>query len=408
MKPNQDLDRVPIICEHNINYLTLIVVSFFIAFPYASASADAVIFGEVKRLEERSWDDCFVSIKGPIIHETVHEFRRLFPDIGHYWETGLTVCLESKGGIFAAGLELGNFISSKGLATKVGPGKSCLSACALAFMGGTFIYANSSDPARFMHSTAEVGFHAPTSNSAALRASPVAYFDASLLALSEFLQVGGRRYDSDGDIVEISWSIPVNILAAILQKKGDDYFFVDTPRKAHALNISVYDVQFSGYNFNYELLLNFCIRAYALVGKHTDVDGYVFSHPKPRWQTDDMFLHPVDRRAFFEDTQLVKSGETIDGKKYAQFEFVNEWAASYVCTVAVKRDRARASTIETFVYEQIPNVSVGIGPKYDPDSLIVDNAITPGQVETMNLFYSDIIPLDLTFKKSMSKMEQIQ
>jgi hypothetical protein len=61
-----------------------------------------------------------------------------------------TVFLQSSGGDVAAGLSIGKTIRSRGFATAVPPSVQCISACALAWLGGT---------ERFMAENARIGFH---------------------------------------------------------------------------------------------------------------------------------------------------------------------------------------------------------------------------------------------------------
>jgi hypothetical protein len=64
---------------------------------------------------------------------------------------GALVVFSSNGGNLLAGLRIGQLIRLRGFATLVPDGAVCASACAIAWLGGT---------KRFMQSTARVGFHA--------------------------------------------------------------------------------------------------------------------------------------------------------------------------------------------------------------------------------------------------------
>lgn len=75
----------------------------------------------------------------------------------------VVVTLNSEGGDYQEGLLLADEISRWRSATFVVPGDTCLSACALAFLGGTreVIRRVLQAPDRYVHVDATVGFHAP-------------------------------------------------------------------------------------------------------------------------------------------------------------------------------------------------------------------------------------------------------
>ncbi|MAQ38601.1 MULTISPECIES: hypothetical protein [Thioclava] len=79
-------------------------------------------------------------------------------------EKNVVVSLNSGGGDFYAGLKLSDQIV--GFETYVGKGDQCLSACAIAFLGGSVRMARGAKemPIRHIHSDAIVGFHAPFSS----------------------------------------------------------------------------------------------------------------------------------------------------------------------------------------------------------------------------------------------------
>lgn len=68
----------------------------------------------------------------------------------------------SEGGNLFEGMEIGRFIRSAGIRSVTEPKKICMSACALAFLGGYDFYSKS--PWRTKSTTSELGFHAFTPN----------------------------------------------------------------------------------------------------------------------------------------------------------------------------------------------------------------------------------------------------
>lgn len=74
------------------------------------------------------------------------------------------ICLDSPGGALAEGVAIAELLRRQVFGTLVPRGASCLSACAVAFMGGT-AYDDPTVPPfpdRVLHPTARLGFHAPS------------------------------------------------------------------------------------------------------------------------------------------------------------------------------------------------------------------------------------------------------
>mgnify|MGYP003115594536 FL=1 len=77
----------------------------------------------------------------------------------------IVVSFDSEGGDFYEGLAMADAISKLAVTTFVGPGDSCLSSCAIAFLGGSAIVMRGipSWPSRYLHVEGLLGFHAPFS-----------------------------------------------------------------------------------------------------------------------------------------------------------------------------------------------------------------------------------------------------
>lgn len=92
----------------------------------------------------------FKSIYGPI--------AKTFKDIGD--EQSIRIFLNSAGGSYVEGLLLGRFFHQSGLATYVRAGDACFSACAMAFLGGTFLGTSGGwGPSRHLELGSRLGFH---------------------------------------------------------------------------------------------------------------------------------------------------------------------------------------------------------------------------------------------------------
>ncbi|OOY16615.1 hypothetical protein BMI85_05965 [Thioclava sp. DLFJ4-1] len=100
---------------------------------------------------------------GEIVAERASEIFDQTTSLGAN-QKNVVVSLNSGGGDFYAGLKLSDQIV--GFETYVGKGDQCLSACAIAFLGGAVRMARGAKemPIRHIHSDAIVGFHAPFSS----------------------------------------------------------------------------------------------------------------------------------------------------------------------------------------------------------------------------------------------------
>lgn len=102
-----------------------------------------------------------VRVTGEITGGDVERLKEVLPPYEHFQM--IVVSFDSEGGNYVAGLELSDFISARSIATYVGPGDSCFSACALAFLGGREEVIRNVVwwPKRIVHVDGRLGFHAP-------------------------------------------------------------------------------------------------------------------------------------------------------------------------------------------------------------------------------------------------------
>jgi hypothetical protein len=116
---------------------------------------------------------CFAELSGPIAKGDTEKLR---PHIERFKKSDarqsindelssgkFRVCLNSPGGSLVEGVALAKLFNDQSIGTAVGRGKSCLSACAVAFMGGLVSYENDvyPQPNRLLHPLGKLGFHAP-------------------------------------------------------------------------------------------------------------------------------------------------------------------------------------------------------------------------------------------------------
>lgn len=107
--------------------------------------ADAVQSAEMEIVASET-GPALILVKGDLDLTDAVQFTRLAEGVEE-----ATVFLQSPGGVIFAGLSMGKTIRQKGFVTVVPPAASCISACALAWLGGA---------ERFMAENSRIGFHA--------------------------------------------------------------------------------------------------------------------------------------------------------------------------------------------------------------------------------------------------------
>ena len=170
----------------------------------------------------------------------------LFVNFPNGMPRGHSLCLDSPGGSFTAGIDLAKLLIAEGIATVIEPESSCLSACAVAFMAGSMGSSNSSGggrmPYRVMDVTSQLGFHAPYIPFDKLGKSiPPALAEESfrtalrtMVLITEALQ--GR------DLFAPTGRFPKPLLLAMLGTYGADRFsYVDTIDE-----VGLYDIRLTG------------------------------------------------------------------------------------------------------------------------------------------------------------------
>ncbi|MDA7428105.1 hypothetical protein PGB28_06525 [Primorskyibacter aestuariivivens] len=112
-------------------------------------------------------EGCMVTATGPIQPGDADRLRAILPgdaEYSQYVTDTPRLCFDSPGGSFVEGLAIARHLRDTGIAAHVPRDASCLSACAIAFLGGSarnFEDALIDMRDRSLHSTARLGFHAP-------------------------------------------------------------------------------------------------------------------------------------------------------------------------------------------------------------------------------------------------------
>lgn len=143
----------------------------------------------------------------------------------------IEITLDSAGGGFADGLRLADFFDAQIIATRVQAGARCLSACALAFLGGSrwdpdlaFVTSR-----RVVEPGASLGFHAP-----ALALSEDGDFDSRSVASAY-----ATALESMGALVDRDVTIPRGLIRAIITTPPNEMFILRTVDEFLAWDIDV-------------------------------------------------------------------------------------------------------------------------------------------------------------------------
>ncbi len=206
--------------------------------PGVSAAANLEVVGPgtltVGQIEAGA---CSVRLTGLIESGDADRLRALLEQVisPDYDDLGPAVCLDSPGGSLNEGVRIAEVLGSLYTASVVPEGARCLSACAVAFMAGTFGSWEEVFNVRVMHPTAQVGFHAPAlsiSEGVYDRGSVERAFDVAVDAIA---RIAG---DMNVKLPESQANrFPRSLLAQMLVHRGEDYFWIDTVEKAGAWDV---------------------------------------------------------------------------------------------------------------------------------------------------------------------------
>lgn len=133
----------------------------------------------------------------------------------------IVICLSGPGGNYLEGISIAKLIAKYNLTTAVLDDETCLSACAVAFLGGRGCCNTNGEhiPTRYIYPGSKVGFHAPilTVQSGEYNKSDVATaYNIALDAIYKLRQLSGEL------------SIPQTLLAKITEHRGENFYYINT------------------------------------------------------------------------------------------------------------------------------------------------------------------------------------
>ncbi|WP_170764594.1 hypothetical protein [Ruegeria lacuscaerulensis] len=187
---------------------------------------------------------CYISVEGPIeagdadkIRDAMASFSTdhpeeanlFYPNSMNSWKK---VCFDSTGGSFSEGVKIAQYLLGKRIGSAVPKDAQCLSACAVAFMGGTNDTKGDAGllPFRQLHPLGNLGFHAP------------------------FIEVPEREYSAqtvqqafEGALANIGFllergdqmNIQRSLVLRMLNTPSDDMLYVNTVGEASRWGIAI-------------------------------------------------------------------------------------------------------------------------------------------------------------------------
>jgi len=141
------------------------------------------------------------------------------------------LCLDSPGGMFMEGNALATEVHERAIATRVGPGADCLSACALVFMAGRVRGAENDGKRRILHVTGRVGLHAPYVAMDANREYSGEAVNAFVPALTGLI-ADFIRHAAFRSAYQERPSVSLGLLAEMMATPQDSMFMIDSVEKA--------------------------------------------------------------------------------------------------------------------------------------------------------------------------------
>lgn len=139
----------------------------------------------------------------------------------YYWDTHyVTLTLDSPGGSFNEALKLMDLLKERQIGTRIQEDASCMSACAVAFMGGSRVVANMFRMSRIVEPGGRLGFHAPSLNIGGEAMVPAQLlqnsYESALSAISGILDRRER------------FEIQTSLVEKIIETPPSEMFIVET------------------------------------------------------------------------------------------------------------------------------------------------------------------------------------
>lgn len=171
------------------------------------------------------------------------------------------ISLDSPGGAYTAGVQLADAFRENAYATVIESGDECLSACAVAFLGGTGFWPTGGVGFyvdRVIEPGGRLGFHSPYFSAEQARAAVASgqlqqLLDTSRLAIADLVATLGR------------YNVSQDVLDTIIRMGADSFYEVSTPADLYQIRANLPDFDPADLTVPWDdQFLNVCSRLAAL------------------------------------------------------------------------------------------------------------------------------------------------
>lgn len=267
----------------------LFLALLFPLIPIAVEAAEIEVLGKKLHREEIEKGRCTISMTGVIKPGDEKRLNSLLKSRSNGSSEGSladSLCLDSPGGSLDAAVSMMTELKYNSVSTVVLSDATCLSACAIVFMGGTSAWEHTILNARYMFPTSRIGFHAPTlevADGVYEKETVQKAFSVATAALGRVIKNIGALGAEDIAI------LPKSLVVAMLQHHGQDFLIIDYVDKAAAWDINVVGVNSAEATPQSMSLL--CWQAYRWfgLGPELDLEG---KYADSAFRAD---VHQVDR-----------------------------------------------------------------------------------------------------------------
>ncbi|WP_323771992.1 hypothetical protein [Antarctobacter sp.] len=228
-------------------------------------------------------EGCNVMVSGQIRDGDRDRLAQVIPrsdDLFDHTGSPITLCLNSPGGSLLEGLEIAAYLRGTGIRSHVAADHNCLSACALAFLGGTqFSVEDGLIPnrGRSIHARAVLGFHRPQ-----LDTSSRQFSDALIhSAFDTAVRATALIFASLDDL-----RITRKFALSFFDVEDGGFYYIDTGFRVHELGVDVTGLGPLPARIPDETVRRICQTTYPDINPARYADGYgVFQFQKD-WTID--------------------------------------------------------------------------------------------------------------------------
>lgn len=237
----------------------------FILTMVVSHNAYAASFSIVDPMANDAATGCSILLRGKIQKGDATKLLNLIKkeDIQHEKRTSiewsnknLVVCLSSLGGSYLEGFELADLFKKQFITTKIKPNDKCVSACAIAFMGGTIHNGHIINVSRYIHVTSKLGFHAPSLEVSEGEYNKNAVDQAYAIAVKSF-----GLLTSQAEKFQIS----DRLINQIATHTNDNFFYISQIKDLLFMDIYLYG--YAAPKENRKSRSNLCLNTWTLLTK---------------------------------------------------------------------------------------------------------------------------------------------